>query len=157
MEGSQMPIGKYIYCTVLWKTRRHPFPVTNAYRQVHLLYPPRKGGGSCEGAVTNAYRQVHLLYPPRKGGGSCEGAVTNAYRQVHLLYDKIDSMKGEYVSQMPIGKYIYCTPRSTMTGIWRSCHKCLSASTFTVPKAPLPRITPGQRHKCLSASTFTVP
>ena len=37
--GSQMPIGKYIYCTPVFKKERIYYAVTNAYRQVHLLYP----------------------------------------------------------------------------------------------------------------------
>ena len=36
-------------------------------------------------------------------------------------------------------------------------HKCLSASTFTVPPAALVVPWRLQCHKCLSASTFTVP
>ena len=80
-----MPIGKYIYCTSESQS-------------------PRKGGG-----VTNAYRQVHLLY---RGQSiiSPQGDVTNAYRQVHLLY---------------------CAVQGYPCTVW--CHKCLSASTFTVP------------------------
>ena len=42
---------------------------------------------------------------------------------------------GSNLSQMPIGKYIYCTRilgfGATTDGRWG--HKCLSASTFTVP------------------------
>ena len=42
-SGSQMPIGKYIYCTsrrLHWTGRGR---VTNAYRQVHLLYKKKPG------------------------------------------------------------------------------------------------------------------
>ena len=83
---SQMPIGKYIYCTEqIEKLKELGILVTNAYRQVHLLY-------DCETVkrtgrkVTNAYRQVHLLYPQK-----CQSSVCSLG------------------SQMPIGKYIYCT------------------------------------------------
>ena len=109
---SQMPIGKYIYCT---GTRYWVTPdglvVTNAYRQVHLLYREKQIIIVGTNLVTNAYRQVHLLYlglAPQEGGDS---------------------------------------PR----------HKCLSASTFTVPGAYLYGATLERGHKCLSASTFTVP
>ena len=87
LRGSQMPIGKYIYCTPKKILLGNSFPmVTNAYRQVHLLYQ-YYGTGYVYHWVTNAYRQVHLLYLFHKGK-LCE--------------------------------------------IW-SGHKCLSASTFTVP------------------------
>ena len=35
--------------------------------------------------------------------------VTNAYRQVHLLYIASGDYSHAEGSQMPIGKYIYCT------------------------------------------------
>ena len=59
---------------------------------------------------------------------------------------------------MPIGKYIYCTKGYNMTLNKLVGHKCLSASTFTVPRG-FPEVTPPGLccHKCLSASTFTVP
>ena len=63
--------------------------------------------------------------------------VTNAYRQVHLLYPRNMENENRFIlmSQMPIGKYIYCTRilgfGATTDGRWG--HKCLSASTFTVP------------------------
>ena len=61
--------------------------------------------------VTNAYRQVHLLHEADHCFDARAGNVTNAYRQVHLLYvDDIYDIMLDYMSQMPIGKYIYCTP-----------------------------------------------
>ena len=42
--------------------------------------------------------------------------VTNAYRQVHLLYLGNAVVDGNAIvrSQMPIGKYIYCTNKRTL-------------------------------------------
>ena len=86
------------------------FQVTNAYRQVHLLYSPYRTSYTLGNFVTNAYRQVHLLYSARRYRWGLESRhkclsastftvrkeefdlniahieVTNAYRQVHLLY-----------------------------------------------------------------------
>ena len=61
--------------------------------------------------------------------------VTNAYRQVHLLYDaRVEDRALIQGSQMPIGKYIYCTIYLERTFYLQlDSHKCLSASTFTVP------------------------
>ena len=59
--------------------------------------------------VTNAYRQVHLLYL-RVEDNQVINSVTNAYRQVHLLYLRTCLPSAKiWESQMPIGKYIYCT------------------------------------------------
>ena len=177
---SQMPIGKYIYCTLRNANLRFAVlghkclsastftvrkctpgrqaysPVTNAYRQVHLLYPLIIDAERSSTHVTNAYRQVHLLYlyifrRPLGDGLSqmpigkyiyCTGldyinaqkeAVTNAYRQVHLLYVLIPMAKStRSKSQMPIGKYIYCTTIFKLFPRNSSSHKCLSASTFTI-------------------------
>ena len=158
--------------------------VTNAYRQVHLLYTLVRSvgdwlylGHKClsastftvhntgsavlgdSGWVTNAYRQVHLLYTSYGDSDRTSFLyVTNAYRQVHLLYTGGHMVIGDHAqSQMPIGKYIYCTPKEVLWKIFPQSHKCLSASTFTVH---LSRVAPTcvtvLRHKCLSASTFTV-
>ena len=110
LRVSQMPIGKYIYCTRSRAMSSLTAMVTNAYRQVHLLYPALKCVDDEAVFVTNAYRQVHLLYPIVDGTLK-DNCVTNAYRQVHLLYTTT-STKNHFqpLSQMPIGKYIYCTP-----------------------------------------------
>ena len=81
--------------------------------------------------------------------------VTNAYRQVHLLYAVAIRSEKQIMSQMPIGKYIYCTPKFRL-GFPVRRHKCLSASTFTVPKEQQKHSQQNKSHKCLSASTFTV-
>ena len=143
--------------------------------------PPWENGVSINGIVTNAYRQVHLLYETIAPKRNCIIAVTNAYRQVHLLYLFFSSHFNcqENRSQMPIGKYIFCTWTIKSNYLHSIGHKCLSASTFTVPveisimtsgdasQMPIgkyiycthkPRkhsIQPTS-HKCLSASTFTV-
>ena len=133
-DRSQMPIGKYIYCTL-----------------------PRSERGFL-GWVTNAYRQVHLLY---LGGKPSRGSpcVTNAYRQVHLLYEwQVTIRTPPRASQMPIGKYIYCTqghrvlvsPVGNVTNAYRQVH-------LLYIKNAQGRRCRGLRHKCLSASTFTVP
>ena len=106
-----MPIGKYIYCTKASGSCSKRYTVTNAYRQVHLLYPLWGGPPGREVTVTNAYRQVHLLYQRISSTSGSLTVVTNAYRQVHLLYrsEKQLIIVGTNLSQMPIGKYIYCT------------------------------------------------
>ena len=91
--------------------RIHMRWVTNAYRQVHLLYLQNYAEAFGSEGVTNAYRQVHLLYGRRCRDLRVLRKVTNAYRQVHLLYDTYECMIVVYQSQMPIGKYIYCTRR----------------------------------------------
>ena len=64
--------------------------VTNAYRQVHLLYRELERSQPVVGkSVTNAYRQVHLLYGFSSSGATGTSSVTNAYRQVHLLYPRL--------------------------------------------------------------------
>ena len=120
------------------QTRVFSYSVTNAYRQVHLLYRGISPADKIRARVTNAYRQVHLLYHPQKGvlvwttnpsqmpigkyiyctecnrviENPKKAKVTNAYRQVHLLYNSGDLVEAWWQkSQMPIGKYIYCTPR----------------------------------------------
>ena len=130
--------------------------VTNAYRQVHLLYYNSNWQEFNRPLVTNAYRQVHLLYH-YKDFGNVRITVTNAYRQVHLLYQyRAEIMDALRQSQMPIGKYIYCTELKAHNEVLQS-HKCLSASTFTVHEGGGSSVkNDGTCHKCLSASTFTV-
>ena len=99
-----------LYETIAPK-RNFIIAVTNAYRQVHLLYRAKCNVPSGSEGVTNAYRQVHLLYGRRCRDLRVLRKVTNAYRQVHLLYDTYECMIVVYQSQMPIGKYIYCTRR----------------------------------------------
>ena len=78
-------------------------------------------------------------------------------KYIYCTRYKIGLWGDEQESQMPIGKYIYCTRRLL---IWRrnskNCHKCLSASTFTVPGRSTGITPTSPSHKCLSASTFTV-
>ena len=80
-----MPIGKYIYCTediLRWGVlRSHKCLSASTFTVPYYLI-----------MVT-----IHL-------------EVTNAYRQVHLLYqEKFMAKIIRTKSQMPIGKYIYCT------------------------------------------------
>ena len=106
-----MPIGKYIYCTSYYFVHVVGVKVTNAYRQVHLLYlhsgllnQSGSAGHKCLSASTFTVRLP-------EGRPLAEGeVVTNAYRQVHLLYTSLHSLAPtSQASQMPIGKYIYCT------------------------------------------------
>ena len=85
-EMSQMPIGKYIYCTPTcgWLISREP-TVTNAYRQVHLLYP--KKGNELYWRKASQMPIGKYIYCTLLGiGFNYSVKVTNAYRQVHLLY-----------------------------------------------------------------------
>ena len=82
-----MPIGKYIYCT----------GKNNAGNTSHCRH-------KCLSASTFTVLR-HIRQFKRRWRG-----VTNAYRQVHLLYGLNPSLySGVRRSQMPIGKYIYCT------------------------------------------------
>ena len=87
---SQMPIGKYIYCTKIitsWESGK--LAVTNAYRQVHLLYP---GNWASH-------------YPEKISSQMPIGKYIYCTKSKALVFHK-----GK-LSQMPIGKYIYCTKR----------------------------------------------
>ena len=87
---SQMPIGKYIYCTqVILLIAMLAFLVTNAYRQVHLLYPSERS----------------RFYGQPIQGHKCLSASTFTVQEA-----KGEETLPPFQSQMPIGKYIYCTP-----------------------------------------------
>ena len=184
---SQMPIGKYIYCTT------RTFQTAGARQKRHkclsastFTVPLSKGGFYGTRVVTNAYRQVHLLYPllttlmtpsPQSSQMPIGKYIYCTPKQVIILtpvramsqmpigkyiyctrslYQKcpgppVSQMPiGKYIyctqqekpqqndplegSQMPIGKYIYCTIKKKKgTNMAKISHKCLSASTFTVP------------------------
>ena len=109
-----MPIGKYIYCIPEEHTSCGLFPrkVTNAYRQAHLLYREV------------FQKNLHPAFMSQMPIGKYIYCTAASHE-----YDGYDTE-----SQMPIGKYIYCTPVFELA-LLRSVkrHKCLSASTFTVP------------------------
>ena len=153
--------------------------VTNAYRQVHLLYPPFRGGRRT-GGVTNAYRQVHLLYDDNLNKKSFPASqmpigkyiyctfkrgkllelwegVTNAYRQVHLLYNenRFIMICLPSQSQMPIGKYIYCTGKNN-AGNSVACVTNAYRQVHLLYSNEVCEKYTITSHKCLSASTFTV-
>ena len=130
--------------------------VTNAYRQVHLLY----SAYVCDSATLEGHKCLSastFTVPFRTWKEGFNNGVTNAYRQVHLLYaakkEYWDMKKSRHKclsastftvpgeasrtphtpeSQMPIGKYIYCTSPTATKSPGEQSHKCLSASTFTV-------------------------
>ena len=86
--------------------------VTNAYRQVHLLYLQKgyflQNIKTCHKCLSASTFTVPAIFEAFAEGGEI---VTNAYRQVHLLYlRRINQTRNHEESQMPIGKYIYCTP-----------------------------------------------
>ena len=152
-----MPIGKYIYCTHIPRLEIPSLNVTNAYRQVHLLYirsekqiiivcsqmpigkyiyctTPEYGVPSQ--CIRHKCLSASTFTVPSSSWHQCGRlpAVTNAYRQVHLLYQMWEGgFPQADTSQMPIGKYIYCTALKPLSNFQQNCHKCLSASTFTVP------------------------
>ena len=101
-----MPIGKYIYCTSGNKHNDKRWRVTNAYRQVHLLYTL-----AAQALDTTDESQMPIgkyIYCTR-----------------HLAPTKWYAR-----SQMPIGKYIYCTcphnqrtiPGAVVTNAYRQVH-----------------------------------
>ena len=107
---SQMPIGKYIYCTILLTTLMTPSPQSSQMPIGKYIYCTERALLDMSVSdVTNAYRQVHLLYLYKLEKEELS-FVTNAYRQVHLLYPgEQRPPERPPRSQMPIGKYIYCT------------------------------------------------
>ena len=151
---SQMPIGKYIYCTVSGNVPNRLGCVTNAYRQVHLLYHSYPClritpiSHKCLSASTFTVPEWRRLHSDCHSSHKCLSAstftvpvftdealyrlvVTNAYRQVHLLY-RVSLRRchpGGQGSQMPIGKYIYCTHNTSgyiipiyVTNAYRQVH-----------------------------------
>ena len=109
---SQMPYRQVhlLYRRILRLVPHFQPLVTNAYRQVHLLYralDPSWEGGSRHKCLSASTFTVPRLYVSYCG---IDYDVTNAYRQVHLLYLLIIALLAFLLeSQMPIGKYIYCT------------------------------------------------
>ena len=110
--------------------------------------------------VTNAYRQVHLLYRRTRNDRGGVTTVTNAYRQVHLLYEVIPYTNYyKFRSQMPIGKYIYCTLDKELGGSpkFNWSQMPIGKYIYCTPLTEILEKSNLLSHKCLSASTFTVP
>ena len=87
---SQMPIGKYIYCTRPYDRGRTRPRRGHKCLSASTFTVPNRGEQEIlqKIFVTNAYRQVHLLYQQIVILTNVRAIVTNAYRQVHLLYHK---------------------------------------------------------------------
>ena len=130
-----MPIGKYIYCTIIESASirgdaRHKCLSASTFtvQTSCIVCARREICHKCLSASTFTVHNKHIMY-------GCPLIVTNAYRQVHLLYPvhRRGLWAGLSRSQMPIGKYIYCTGGDALLrGVGFIGHKCLSASTFTV-------------------------
>ena len=108
---SQMPIGKYIYCTQHTSCGLLSRPVTNTYRQVHLLY--RK---IMEEVTVKNYQESQMpigkyIYCTTTNAKLADGSSSQMPIGKYIYCTLMIAMgvTPKDLSQMPIGKYIYCT------------------------------------------------
>ena len=128
---SQMPIGKYIYCTLYTTIRQDYLKSQMPIGKCIYCTSKWKGWDFSGDYVTNAYRQVHLLY--HKGGRFRTFDIPVSQMPIgKYIYctRHLAPTKWYARSQMPIGKYIYCTcphnqrtiPGAVVTNAYRQVH-----------------------------------
>ena len=156
---SQMPIGKYIYCTQHTSCGLLSRPVTNTYRQVHLLY--RK---IMEEVTVKNYQESQMpigkyIYCTTTNAKLADGSSSQMPIGKYIYCTLMIAMgvTPKDLSQMPIGKYIYCTTRQTLYSV-STIKSQMPIGKYIFCTASTTTLSWSMgRHKCLSASTFTVP